>query len=339
LLEHGGRLRVAAARYGIPLADWLDLSTGINPCAWPVPAVPASAWLRLPQDNDGLEAAACAYYGTEHLLPVAGSQAAIQALPPLRPPCRVGVLHPGYAEHAHAWRRARHTVTSVSAKELNDIVPQTDVLVLINPNNPTGARFTADQLLHWHAQLAARGGWLVVDEAFMDAAPEESLARFCPRLGLIVLRSLGKFFGLAGARVGFVFAEPVLLDQLYAHLGPWTVTAPSRWVATQALADFPWQQTARRRLALDSERLAFLLKCHGFTPHGGCALFQWVCSPHASEFHDRLARRGILTRRFESRMPGATDPPSLRFGLPGDETGWARLDAALQALSDATICA
>ncbi len=332
MLEHGGRLRLAAARYGVPLADWLDLSTGINPNGWPVPAVPADAWSRLPEDEDGLTGAACSYYGTRALLPVAGSQAAIQALPQLRAPGRVAVIHPGYAEHAQAWRRAGHGVTPVTAKELDDAVPQSDVLVLIHPNNPTGARFSLEQMLDWHAQLAARGGWLVVDEAFMDATPEHSLAPVCPRPGLIVLRSLGKFFGLAGARVGFVLAETSLLEKMHAQLGPWTVTAPSRWVATQALADFPWQQQARRRLAQDSERKVSLLKRHGLTPQGGCVLFQWVCTPRAAELHDRLARRGILTRHFD-------DPQSLRFGLPGDEAVWARLDTALQGLSEAKVCA
>ncbi len=332
MLEHGGRLRLAAARYGIPLADWLDLSTGINPCAWPVPAVPAAVWTRLPENEDGLTEAACSYYGTHALLPVAGSQAAIQALPQLRAPCRVAVIRPGYAEHAHAWRHAGHAVTPVSTEELGDAVPQSDVLVVINPNNPTGARFSPEQLLDWHARLAARGGWLMVDEAFVDAMPERSLAPCCNRPGLIVLRSLGKFFGLAGARVGFVAAEPALLDRLQAQLGPWTVTAPSRWVAARALADSPWQQTARLRLAQDGGRLASLLSRNGLAPHGGCALFQWVCTPRAAELHDRLARRGILTRRFD-------DPPSLRFGLPGNEAGWVRLGTALQALSEANVCA
>lgn len=332
MLEHGGRLQQAAARYGIPLADWLDLSTGINPNGWPVPPLPQAAWARLPEDEDGLTEAACTYYGVPTLLPVAGSQAAIQALPQLRAPCRVAVVHPGYAEHAHAWRRAGHAVTPVAAQDLDHAVARSDALVLIHPNNPTGARFTREQLLDWHAKLTARGGWLVVDEAFMDATPGESFARFCPRPGLIVLRSLGKFFGLPGARVGFVLAEPPLLDRLRAQLGPWTVTTPSRWVATQALADFPWQQAARRRLTRDGERLASALMCHGLTPHGGCALFQWVCTPHATELHERLARRGILTRRFD-------DPPSLRFGLPGNEAGWARLEAALQSLTHATVSA
>ncbi|MCB1778381.1 MAG: threonine-phosphate decarboxylase, partial [Candidatus Competibacteraceae bacterium] len=147
MLEHGGALRAAAARYGIPLNDWLDLSTGIHPQGWPVPSVPAIAWQRLPEREDGLEAAAAAYYGTSHLLPVAGSQAAIQALPLLRKPGRMGVLHPSYAEHAHAWQRAGHVVETLTVMELETAVDRLDVLVLVHPNNPTGLRFAPEILL------------------------------------------------------------------------------------------------------------------------------------------------------------------------------------------------
>ncbi len=322
MLEHGGRLREASVRYGIAPGRWLDLSTGINPCGWPVPAVPTAAWSRLPENDDGLAEAAHSYYGARALLPVAGSQAAIQALPYLRTPCRVAVIHPGYAEHAHAWRRAGHTVTPAAAEKLNDTVPRSNVLVLIHPNNPTGARFSPEQLLDWHARLAARGGWLIVDEAFMDATPEHSLAPCCPRPGLIVLRSLGKFFGLAGARVGFVLAEPELLRRLNEQLGPWTVCGPAREAATLALHDRLWQEAARVRLVQEARWLATLLSRHGLAPGGGTALFQWVQTPYAAHIHGHLARLGILTRLF-------TEPLGLRFGLPGSETQWQRLAAAL----------
>ena len=326
LLHHGGRLRAAAERFRIPLSDWLDLSTGINPGGWPVPAPPAGCWARLPEDDDGLEQAARDYYGAEHLLPVAGSQAAIQALPRLRPPSQVAVLDPGYAEHAVAWRRAGHAVALVGAGEIERAVERSDVLVLIHPNNPTGANFGVEQLLEWHARLAARGGWLLIDEAFMDATPQYSLCRYSERIGLILLRSLGKFFGLAGARVGFVCAAVDLLTRLHALLGPWSVSAPSRWVATAALLDRNWQAQARRTLQGQGERLRVLLASHGLVPDGGTALFQWLRTPDAAELHQALARRGILTRLFDA-------PASLRFGLPGDEAGWARLDAALGGLS------
>lgn len=327
LLHHGGRLRAAAARHGIPLADWLDLSTGINPDGWPVPAPPAACWARLPEDEDGLVQAARDYYGAASLLPVAGSQAAIQALPTLRPCSRVAVLAPGYAEHAAAWQRAGHRVTPVAADAVEAAVDDSDVLLLIHPNNPTGARFATEQLLDWHARLAARGGWLLVDEAFMDVTPEHSLCRHSERPGLIVLRSLGKFFGLAGLRVGFVCAHPELLDRLHATLGPWTVSGPARWVASEALRDRAWQQQMRRQLAAQGRRLAGMLERHGLQADGGTALFQWLRTPHAEHWHDVLAAQGIFTRLFDT-------PASLRLGLPGDEAGWARLDAALAALAE-----
>lgn len=320
---HGGRLRQAAARYGIPLAGWIDLSTGINPQGWPVPSVPPPVWQRLPEEEDGLREAAADYYATPHLLPLAGSQAAIQALPHLRPPCRATLVAPGYAEHAYAWRAAGHRVREVPAEGIEGALPEMDVLVLIHPNNPTGARFERDRLLAWQGRLAERGGWLLLDEAFLDAAPESSLAPFCPRPGLIVLRSLGKFFGLAGARVGFACAEPGLLDRLDRMLGPWTLAGPARWAASGALQDRAWQAEARRQLTGDSERLAGLLTGHGLAPGGGCALFQWIETPRAADLHEALARRGILTRLF-------TDPPGLRLGLPASEGDWERLDIALK---------
>ncbi len=321
-LHHGGRLRAAASHYGLALDQWLDLSTGINPNGWPVPPVPASAWARLPEDEDGLEQAARAYYGASHLLPVAGSQAAIQALPRLRPPARVGVLSPGYAEHAAAWRVAGHAVRALTAGKVDQAVSTSDVLILIHPNNPTGAHFPLERLLAWHDQLAARGGWLVIDEAFMDTTPDQSLCILATHPGLIVLRSLGKFFGLAGARLGFVFAQPNLLARLEWLLGPWTVNAPARWVAQAALKDSDWQQRERPRLVAAGERLGALLLRQGLAPQGGCALFQWVRTPQARDLHQALARQGILTRLFE-------DPASLRLGLPGTEVDWARLEAAL----------
>lgn len=322
MLEHGGALRAAAAGYGIPLDGWLDLSTGINPQGWPVPAVPAPVWRRLPEPGDGLETAAADYYGSPNPLPVAGSQAAIQALPLLREPGRAGVLAPSYAEHAHAWERAGHQVDRLDAGALYAGVERLDVLVLVNPNNPTGLRFDSATLLDWRARLAARGGWLVVDEAFVDATPESSLAAHVGLPGLIVLRSLGKFFGLAGARVGFVLGEPALLERLADRLGPWAVSGPSRWVAARALADRDWQD--RTRIALDRAggRLADLLKRQGLPVAGGAGLFQWVPMPEAGFWQDALARRGILVRRF-------ADPPGLRFGLPGTEPAWRRLELAL----------
>lgn len=322
MLEHGGRLLRAAREYGIAPSDWLDLSTGISPFAWPVPPIPASAWMRLPEDDDGLIEVARAYYGAPRLLPVAGSQAAIQALPRLRQASRVGVIAPGYNEHAHAWRQAGHAVISLPAQALLARADDFDVIVLIHPNNPGGERFERGALLELHARLVERGGWLIVDEAFMDATPAHSLCPETEREGLIVLRSAGKFFGLAGARAGFVCASAIVLDALRELLGPWTLSGPTRHVLRQALADRAWQDSARDRLRAGSTRLAELLTKHGLSPTAGCAFFQWWRHDDAPVLHRALAARGVLTRRFDA-------PPSLRFGLPGNDDDFRRLDAAL----------
>src|SRR5690606_1170921 len=158
-----------------------------------------SAWQRLPEAYDGLEAAARDYYGGAQLPAVAGSRAGLRVLPQLRAAGLVGVLSPSYAEHARAERTAGHRVPAPSVQGMERQLAQCDVLLLVNPNNPTGQRLEPQRLLDWHAQLAERGGWLVVDEAFIDCAPAFSLATACPRPGLIVLRSFGKFFGMAGA--------------------------------------------------------------------------------------------------------------------------------------------
>ncbi len=325
MLEHGGRLRRAARQYGIAEEDWLDLSTGINPHGWPVPAIPNEAWQALPQDDDELITAAQSYYGTPKLLAVAGSQAAIQALPLLRPATQVALVTPSYAEHAHAWQRHGHQVHNVAATEIFQLGENIKVVVIVNPNNPTGKVFSRDELLGLHAQLAARGGWLIVDEAFMDATPERSLASVCTRSGLIVLRSPGKFFGLAGARVGFVLAEENVLQSLAELLGPWTIATPSRYAVTLALRDTNWQRATRAALPSASQRLATLLLSAGLTASGGCTFFQWVRYADAARVYEQLAQQGILTRLYDA-------PCSIRFGLPRDEAQWARLANALNGI-------
>lgn len=324
MLEHGGRIQQAVQRYGIPRDRWLDLSTGINPVGWQGAAPSQGSWNRLPEEEDGLLEAAQAYYGVTHLLPVSGSQAAIQVLPRLRPRSRVGVPLLGYNEHAHRWRLAGHDVVPLDPDEFASALGGLDVLVVSNPNNPTGARFSPSQLLEWHAELRSRGGWLVVDEAFNDTTPERSVARYTEREGLVVLRSLGKFFGLAGARVGFVLSSPSLARALKEWLGPWAIAGPSRFIAKAALEDLEWQESTRQRLRAEAARLAGLLSNHGLRPTGGCDLFQWATHSNALPIHESLARQGILTRYFAAI-------PSVRFGLPAREEDWRFLEGALCA--------
>ena len=324
MLEHGGNLRDAARAYGRPLEQWIDLSTGINPHWYPVPATAPHAWHRLPEADPALAAAACSYYGAPAMLPVAGTQAAIQALPRLRAPGRVIVAAPSYAEHAHHWGQHGHSLRQVPYAALNEAVDDCEVLVVCNPNNPTGARIAPELLLAWAEKLAARGGWLVVDEAFGDMENAPSLGRHTGQPGLIVLRSVGKFFGLAGLRLGFVAAHPALLTALASMLGPWTVSGPAQQVALAALSDTRWQRDMRARLQGEGERLRQLLASYGIASTG-CALFQWWPEARAQDFHRHLAERGIWVRLFRHAGRG------IRLGLPPDEPAWQQLEQALIA--------
>ena len=323
MLAHGGNLHDAIARFCIPAEEWLDLSTGINPRPYPVPPLTSKAWHRLPSDHGALVAAARHYYRAPHLLPVAGTQAAIQALPRLRPKSRVVVAGPSYAEHAYRWKQAGHRVREVPHAELEPALEDCDVLVVCSPNNPTGAIVESMQLLHWADRLAARKGWLIVDEAFADTAPHASIAPMTGSPGLIVLRSVGKFFGLAGLRLGFVAAHPGLLAALEECIGPWTVSGPAQEIGCAALCDTAWQDTTRGWLLGEGQRLQRLLAAHGIVSFG-TALFQWWPQARAEAFQDHMAQRGIWVRLFPDAARG------IRLGLPPDEDGWRRLGQALE---------
>lgn len=328
MLEHGGNLRDAVRRYGdlFKPADWIDLSTGINPHGYPAPAPSASAWHRLPESDPELVAAACAFYRAPQLLPVAGTQAAIQALPRLRAPCRVAVSAPSYAEHAHHWGLHGHVRTLVPYAALEAAVDTHDVVVVVNPNNPTGEHIAPEYLLAWAARLRARGGWLVVDEAFGDTAAAMSVATHAAQPGLIVLRSVGKFFGLAGLRLGFVAAHDDVLAGLADLLGPWAVSGPAQEIALRALRDTHWQQETRARLRQSGYRMTQLLQAHGIDS-AGTPLFRWWPQERPEDFHAHMAAHGIWCRLFREAARG------IRVGLPAHEPQWQRIERALQEWS------
>lgn len=329
-LMHGGDLAEASRCWGHAPQAWLDLSTGVAPWAYPVAAVPAAAWHRLPGAGDSLLQAAQRYYGTPRLLPVAGSLAAIRALPRVvtrwKPQARVIVAPLSFNEHAAAWSRAGHAVRAVPWAAFDAAIDDADVAIVCQPNNPTGDDTAPAQLLDWSRRLAARGGWLVVDEAFVDTRPERSVIASAGEPGLVVLRSLGKFFGLAGARVGFMAARAMLLDLLADELGPWSVSGPAQVAAEAALADEAWQVAQRQRLCDGAGRLAALCAAAGLSVR--CTdYFVWTDAPRAQALHDGLAARAIWTRRFE-----VAHQVSLRIGLPGDEAAWTQFETALQVV-------
>jgi cobalamin biosynthetic protein CobC len=308
--QHGGQLKLASERYNIPLEQWIDLSTGINPNSYPLPPVPTEIWQRLPEVNDGLEDAAAKYYGSKHLLPVAGSQEAIQRLPLLRKKSRVGIISPAYHSHQKAWEVAGHDVIEVSRDELEELLPTLDVLLLVNPTNPTAERYSLETLKGWHSQLVKQDGWLVVDEAFMDLTPEGSLIEAEPVEGLIVLRSIGKFFGLAGIRLGFVWATADILNGLITLQDDWSVSNPARWAGRLALSDLDWQSEQRYLVLEKIAELKGVLEARYDLPVIEAGLFAYVVlgEIEAIKEHEKLCRKGVLTRLFYEQ--GA-----LRFGL------------------------
>jgi len=326
MLEHGGRLLEASRRYGIAIDQWLDLSTGISPFAYPVPPIAPELWRRLPEEEDDLTAAAAAYYGTRHCLAVPGTQAALQVLPRILAAHRVAVLHPSYGEYAHLWARAGCEVAGVPEDAMEEAARNVGAVVVCNPNNPDGHVFNGERLAQLRSALAARAGWLVVDEAYADAGV--SVAAEAGAAGLIVLCSMGKFFGLAGMRMGFVLGPDAILARIREELGPWAVSGPARHVAGIALRDRPWQNAARKRLYAARDRLGEMLAACGIESAGSTFLFHWILHPDARAVQELLARRGILARAFDR-------PQALRIGFPGAERDWERLNGALREVAHA----
>jgi cobalamin biosynthetic protein CobC len=324
-MKHGGDLTEAMARYGGSPQMWLDLSTGVNPWPWPIPDLPGALWQRLPSraDEEALIVAAREAYavpaGAEIVL-APGTQSLIQWLPQLAGAGAVAIVEPTYTEHALAWRMAGREV--IACADLDDLPATIRHAVVVNPNNPDGRVTSRAALARAAAQLQGRGGWLVVDEAFADIEPDISVAELCADLPLVVLRSFGKFYGLAGLRLGFAIASPEIARRIALALGPWACSGPALAVGAAALRDHEW--AGRTRLAIQQQaRKVDTVLANGFTIAGGTGLFRLARRADASKVHASLAARHIWCRRFE----WADD--LLRFGLPPDDCALDRLAAAL----------
>lgn len=303
-IGHGGDLAQAERVGGT--APWLDLSTGINPYPFPYrPSEQAMTALPQPAAEAVLLAAARTTYGVPQFAEIVaapGTQAIISWLPRLVTARTVAVIGPTYAEHASAWAAAGARVRSV---ETPAEAAGADICVIVNPNNPDGRRLSRGEI----AEAAERTVTLtVVDEAFMDLHPEETAAG---TPGTLVMRSFGKFYGLAGLRLGFAIGAPPLINTLLRALGPWAVSGPALEAGAQALGDDAWGDAMRRTLADDRVDLDAALTSAGFAVQGGTDLYRLAAHPNAAAFHLALAKRGVWTRRFGDR------PDRLRFGMPG----------------------
>ncbi|WP_334184412.1 threonine-phosphate decarboxylase [Novosphingobium sp.] len=319
---HGGRVSEAARAYGGAPADWLDLSTGLNPRPWPV-TQPVD-WTALP-DPDALarlEAEAARHFGVAPNLccAVPGSETALRLLAKaLDLPGRA--LVPAYRTHREAFFPSRPA-------QFGEPPRAKEVFVLANPNNPDGVLRDPEAVIAWAERIDESGGFLIVDEAFADCHPETSVARACaPGFRMIVLRSFGKFFGLAGLRLGFVLGPPALMMLLRQMLGSWPVHAAALSLGTAAYADHAWIARTREELPLRAEALDAVLRRHGLEPEGDCPLFRLVTGCEGQVLFERLASARILVRPF------AEHPGWVRFGVPADAAGLARLDEALSGMA------
>jgi cobalamin biosynthesis protein CobC len=317
--EHGGNLDSAMRRFGGRKEDWIDLSTGINRWPYPVGEIEQHAWSALPSRSEivSLLDAARQAYGTEApVAAMAGAQAAIQCLPNFSRNGRARVLAPTYNEYAAVLSAAGWDVAEVSSLEA---LAGADLAVVVNPNNPDGRRDDKADLL----AVLPRVGRLVIDESFADALPELSLASEAGRGGLLILRSFGKFYGLAGLRLGFVLGAEQDIAGLSAMAGPWPISGAAIAIGRRALRDRDWARATSARLERDCVRLDAEVTSQALRLIGGTPLFRLYDVGDALAVQEKLARGRIWSRVFSQR------PGWLRLGLPGDETEWARLAAAL----------
>lgn len=324
-LFHGGDIAAARAAYPDAPLPWIDLSTGINPHPYPIPPLSPEAFTRLPgRDSlDRLLRAAAGRYGApspDHVVAAPGTQSLLPTLARMVPPGIARVLSPTYAEHARACALAGHRVEEVA--HLEDLAGAS-LAVVVNPNNPDGRLHSSEALRH----LAGKVGLLVVDEAFLDTGGletgNEAMDGAVESLPVVVLRSFGKFYGLAGVRLGFAVCARDRAEALRAVLGPWAVSGMALEIGATALEDTTWAEDTRDRLRTASARLDTLLTDAGLAVVGGTPLFRLVSTPDAATVHERLCRAGILTRPF------ASHPDRLRFGLPGTVQAWDRVAQAL----------
>ncbi|WP_105386165.1 threonine-phosphate decarboxylase CobD [Neorhizobium alkalisoli] len=329
-IQHGGNLAQARASFPDAPEPWIDLSTGINPHSYPHSPLPGNAFARLPEPDlaERLKVLAAEAYGAPsqaHVAPGPGTQILLPILAGLQAGWgggKAAILSPTYAEHARAARLAGLEVT-----ETEDMERLADgrLAVVVNPNNPTGRIVRRSELLALAAVMRAKNGLLVVDEAFMDVSEAESVADAVDAGGLVVLRSFGKFYGMAGLRLGFAISHPETIAKIESRLGPWAVSGPALHVAGEALADAGWQKAMRERLKAEATRLDALLAEAGIPVAGGTSLFRFIRGPRAQAIFQHLGERGIITRRFAER------PEDLRIGLPAAED-WPRVEEALRTI-------
>jgi len=312
--DHGGGLDRAIARFGGTRQGWLDLSTGINPLPYDVPQLGGDIWTALPDSTAAktLEQAARQFWNIPDdaaVLAAPGASSLIARIPALAAPGSVRIDTPTYNEHAAAF--------TTNGWQVN--APNPTARVIVHPNNPDGRLWDG----------AAPAQQQIIDESFCDIAPDQSHIYLASRPGTLILKSFGKFWGLAGLRLGFAIGDPNLIARLSEMLGPWPVSGPALTIGTTALTDTGWAETARTRLTQDAQRLDTLMTKAGATPLSGTPLFRLYETNDAANWQTHLAQHHIWSRIFPYSKTW------LRLGLP-HPTRWPQIEAALDRATDGT---
>jgi len=311
--DHGGALDAATALFGGRHQDWLDLSTGVNPKAYPIGDLTGTDWTALPDAaaNERLLTAARVFWNVPEgaeIIAAPGASSLIARLPYLMPAGLVDIEERTYNEHdaafvAAGWKRASNGA---------------DVRVIVHPNNPDGRLLSRDELAVDHAKL------VIIDESFCDCLPAASHVAETTKPGVITLKSFGKFWGLAGLRLGFAIGHAETVGALRNMLGPWPVSGPALRIGARALGDPKWAASMRAHLGKEAARLDALMCGHGAAIVGGTPLFRLFEVANAASLYRRLAEHHILARIFPYSATW------VRLGLPSSDHDWQRLERAMQ---------
>ena len=255
--SHGGDIYAFARIKGVEVEDVLDFSASINPLGMP-PAARCAFRRALRQVNsypepyaESLTQTLAEYHGlaASQVLAGNGSTHLIYLLARALHVQRVVLIAPLFSEHASAFRANGAHVRYVTLRPPSFILDlaevektmrreQPDALVLTNPNSPTGALTPREQVRALVQLCRGTQTRLLVDEAFIDWTEEGSVKQIAAQDdGVIVLRSLTKFFALPGLRVGYVLASPKVIRKLQAQIEPWAVNVVAQAVGIACVQD------------------------------------------------------------------------------------------------------
>ncbi|WP_432559590.1 Rv2231c family pyridoxal phosphate-dependent protein CobC [Granulicoccus sp. GXG6511] len=320
-------------------ADLVDLAVNVRlrtPPAWLADAIRATIPnLGAYPDPTAASAAIAALHGIDPamVLPTAGGAEAFTLVARAGLGARPLVVHPQFTEPeaallAAGLRPDRFVLSADSGFTLDprSVPHDADLVVVGNPTNPTGVLHAADSL----RQVIHPGRTLVVDEAFMDAVPDEPESLIGPDLtGVLVLRSLTKTWGLAGLRAGYVIGDPVLVARLRAQQPPWSVSTPAlaAMVAVCSRRGSAEARTAAEGYAVDRARLVEGLARLGLS--AGRPRTPFVLTRAWAGAREALRTKGFAVRRGDT-FPGL-GPEWIRIAVRDREV----TDAFLAALTEA----